>query len=262
MPTTMTVTSAKAEDAPPLAARVHRTLESEILSGDLPPGAKLVEEDVAERLRVSRGPVREAFRALEQAGLVRMEKNRGVFVREVSLREADEIYEVRAGLDELIGRLLASRLNAGQLGQLRALLSQMETAALTEDVDGYYPLNVEFHDLLARCTGNATLVASYRVLVNQLHLYRRETLARGPGSFTISTREHQEIVDALAAGDGIAAGQLLYEHAMESRERLHAAREPAPALARSPASAPRKRTPQARRSPSRPAIAQPAERRK
>jgi phosphonate utilization transcriptional regulator len=208
--------------APPLSARVHRELEREILTGRVAPGEKLVEEEVADRLQVSRGPVREAFRALEQAGLVRTGRNRGVFVREVSLAEADEIYEVRAGLDELIGRLVAARLTAAQLATLRALLARMEVAARTEDVDGYYPLNVEFHDLLARFTGNQTLVASYRILVNQLHLYRRETLARGSGSFPTSAREHLEIVDALAEGDAIKAGQLLYDHAMRSRERLHA----------------------------------------
>jgi len=59
--------------------------------------------------------------------------------------------------------------------------------------------------------------------VNELHLYRRETLARGPDSFPISTREHAAIVDALARRDGDRAGKLMYEHAMESRERLHAA---------------------------------------
>lgn len=218
----MTQPAAKPADAPPLAARVHAALERQILSGQVLPGEKLVEEDVADRLQVSRGPVREAFRALEQAGLVRMEKNRGVFVRQVSLKEADEIYEVRAGLDELIGRLVAARLTAERLAELRRLLTDMEFAARTEDVDDYYPLNVAFHDLLASCAGNATLLASYRILVNQLHLYRRETLARGPGSFVTSTREHQRIVDALAEGDGVKAGQLLYEHAMESRERLHA----------------------------------------
>jgi phosphonate utilization transcriptional regulator len=228
----VTAASAKALEEPPLAARVHQELEREILAGNLAPGAKLVEEDVADRLRVSRGPVREAFRALEQAGLVRMQKNRGVFVREVSLKEADEIYEVRAGLDELIGRVVAERLTAAQLAQMRDLLARMEVAARTEDVDGYYPLNVAFHDLLARATGNGTLVASYRILVNQLHLYRRETLARGPGSFATSTREHQLIVDDLAAGDGILAGQLLYDHAMESRERLHATLDAHPPRAR------------------------------
>src|SRR5450631_951020 len=88
-----------------LTTLVQRELERQIISGELEAGAKLNEAEIASELRVSRGPVREAFRALGQSGLVRTEKNRGVFVRQVSLEEAYEIYEVRAALDGLIGRL-------------------------------------------------------------------------------------------------------------------------------------------------------------
>jgi phosphonate utilization transcriptional regulator len=208
-----------------LTTLVQRELERRILAGELAPGDKLNEEAVAAQLNVSRGPVREAFRALESSGLVRTEKNRGVFVRQVSIGEADEIYEVRAGLDELIGRLLASRIQPGQLAQLRELLKKMQQVARAKNVEQYYPLNVQFHDLLAEFTGNGALLAHYRRLVNELHLYRRETLARGADSFPISTREHAAIVDALARRDGDRAGKLMYEHAMESRERLHEALE-------------------------------------
>jgi phosphonate utilization transcriptional regulator len=208
-----------------LTTLVQRELERRILAGDLAPGDKLSEETLAAQFNVSRGPVREAFRALESSGLVRTEKNRGVFVRQVSIEEADEIYEVRAGLDELIGRLLAARIQPGQLTQLRELLKKMQQAARARSVEQYYPLNVRFHDLLAEFTGNGTLLNHYRRLVNELHLYRRETLARGLDSFPISTREHTAIVDALARRDGDRAGSLMYEHAMESRDRLHAALE-------------------------------------
>jgi phosphonate utilization transcriptional regulator len=208
-----------------LTTLVQRELERRILAGELMPGAKLTEEEIAGKLNVSRGPVREAFRALESAGLVRTEKNRGVFVREVSIEDANEIYEVRAGLDELIGRLLAERIQPGQLAELRELLKKMQQAARARSVEDYYPLNVRFHDRLAEFTGNRTLIAHYRRLVNELHLYRRETLARGADSFPISAREHSGIVDALARRDADRAGTLLYQHAMESRDRLHAALE-------------------------------------
>jgi phosphonate utilization transcriptional regulator len=206
-----------------LTSLVQRELEHRILAGRLKPGDKLNEEDIAGQLDVSRGPVREAFRALESAGLVRLEKNRGVFVREISLAEADEIYEVRAGLDELIGRLAADRVQPGDVAELRELLKKMQQAGRARDVEAYYPLNVRFHDRLAELAGNRTLLATYRRLVNELHLYRRETLARGADSFPISTREHAAIVDAISRKDADRAARLLYEHAMESRERLHAA---------------------------------------
>lgn len=217
-----------------LTTVVRQELERRILAGVLAPGAKLNEADVADDLKVSRGPVREAFRALEQAGLVRVEKNRGVFVRELSIAEADELYEVRAGLDALIGRLAAQRITPGQVQQLRELLRSMQKAARARSVDDYYPLNVRFHDLLAQFTGNVTLQATYRRLVNELHLFRRETLAHGPHSFPISTAEHAAIVDALGQGQGERAALLLFEHAMESRERLHKALEHPRTPARAP----------------------------
>ncbi|MGE0358486.1 MAG: phosphonate utilization associated transcriptional regulator [Burkholderiales bacterium] len=220
-----------------LTTLVKQELERRILAGDILPGDKLNEADVAAELRVSRGPVREAFRALEQAGLVRTEKNRGVFVRQVSLAEADEIYEVRAGLDELIGRLAAERATPADIAELRELVGQMRQAGQAQDVDAYYPLNIRFHDRLAQLAGNGTLLAAYRRLINELHLYRRRTLARGQDAFPTSTSQHAEIVEALAARDATLAGELLYQHAVKSRSRLHEALErednlPPPALVR------------------------------
>ena len=204
-----------------LTTLVQREIERRILAGQLRPGAKLNEADVAGEMNVSRGPVREAFRALEEAGLVRTEKNRGVFVRELSLEEADENYELRAGLDELIGRLAAERATTAQLREVRELLKAMQKAARARDVDTYYPLNVRFHDALAQCAANRALLTAYRRLVNELHLFRRETLAHGADSFPISTREHAEIVEALERRDGDTTARLLYAHAMESKDRLH-----------------------------------------
>jgi phosphonate utilization transcriptional regulator len=212
-----------------LTTLVQRELVRRILAGELAPGAKISEADVAALFNVSRGPVREAFRALEAEGLVRTEKNRGVFVREVSVAEADEIYAVRAGLDRTIGQLVAGTIKPIEVSELRDLLRKMGHAARSRNVAEYYPLNVRFHERLAELSGNRTLLAMYRRLVNALHLYRRETLARVSESFPISTREHAEIVDALARRDGERAGRLLYEHAMESRQRLHVALEERPA---------------------------------
>src|SRR3954464_917656 len=108
-----------------LAMLARRGVERRLVSGEIAVGAKLNEVDIANALGVSRGPVREAFRALDQAGLVRVEKNRGVFVRQVSLQEANEIYEVRAALEGLIGRLTAQRIDAEEIEQLRGIVKKM-----------------------------------------------------------------------------------------------------------------------------------------
>ena len=219
-----------------LPTLVEKELERMILAGDLPAGGKLNEASVAELLGVSRGPVREAFRALEASGLVRLEKNRGVFVRQISVDEADEIYEVRAALDEFVGRRLAQTASSDDVRDLRARVERMERAAAKGNVDAYATANLEFHDRLVELTKNEKLLATYRRLVNELNLYRRATLAQ-TGTLPVSTREHREIVDRIAAGQAAAAGRALFDHVMASRERMHRTRGPA----RSPAqSLPRK----------------------
>jgi phosphonate utilization transcriptional regulator len=214
-----------------LPGLVQRELERMILAGDLGAGAKLNEEAIAAMLGVSRGPVREAFRALEESGLVRLEKNRGVFVRQIALAEADEIYELRAVLDEFVGRRVAQTITPEALRALRALVERMDKAAARDDLDAYHDANVQFHDSLVELAGNTKLLLTYRRLVNELHLYRRATLAQA-GALPVSTREHHEILDKISAGQAAAAGRALFEHVMGSRERMHRARDPQPAAAK------------------------------
>ncbi len=219
---------------------VRQELERMILAGELAAGAKLTEAALAARLGVSRGPVREAFRALGEMGLVRVEKNRGVFVRRISVEEADQIYEVRAILDEWIGRRLAQTATSEQIRALRGHVERMEKAAVRHDVDGYYHLNLEFHDRLVAACGNPKLVATYRRLVNELSLFRHQTLARGE-TMSGSTREHREIVERIASGNPAAAGKALLDHVLAGRERMHRAHpDAAPATRRSLAGAARR----------------------
>jgi len=207
-----------------LPTLVQRELTQQIIAGDLRAGAKLNEVDVALRLGVSRGPVREAFRALEESGLVRFEKNRGVFVRQVSLEEADEIFELRALLDEYAGRRAARNATAGDVATLQKLVDGMERAAARGDVDEYFALNLEFHDRIIELAGNAKLARLYRRLVNELHLYRRASLGAA-GNLPVSVAEHRAIIDRIAAHQPAAAGRLLHDHVLHSRERAHRARD-------------------------------------
>lgn len=210
---------------------VQRELERRILAGEYPVGGKLNEAAIADSLGVSRGPVREAFRALEESGLVRLEKNRGVFVRQIAVEEADEIYELRAILDEHAGRHIARKVAADDLRRLRALVDLMDRAVAGADIDAYHAANLEFHDTLVALTGNRKLLATYRRLVNELHLYRRATLARA-GVLPVSVREHHDILDRIAANDAAGAGTALFEHAMRSRRHMHLTRQDAAPVAK------------------------------
>ena len=204
-----------------LTSLVQREIERRIVGGELAPGTKLNEAELAGDLRVSRGPVREAFRALEQAGLVRTEKNRGVFVRQVSREEASDIFEVRAALEREIGALAAKRATREHLERLRAIVKRMQAAGRKRDPDAYFPLNIEFHEVLAGAAGNRALAAHYRRVVNELNLYRREAIQRNVDVIPVSTEEHAAIVEAVAKGDAARAERLLYEHVINSRSRLH-----------------------------------------
>jgi DNA-binding GntR family transcriptional regulator len=205
-----------------LATIAQNELERRIISGEIAAGSKLNEVDVAGALGVSRGPVREAFRALSQAGLVRVEKNRGVFVRQVSLDEANEYYEVRAALEGLIGRLAARRISIDEIEQLRGVVKRMHQVQTGGRPEDYFALNVEFHDGLARAARNNALLANYRSVVNQLDLYRRATISRSVENIPLSTQEHEAIVEAVAAREEARAEALLTEHVLVSRARLHA----------------------------------------
>ena len=204
-----------------LTSLVQREVERRILAGEISPGAKLNEAELAAAMGISRGPVREAFRALEQAGLVHTQKNRGVFVRQVSVEEADEIYEVRAGLEAQIGRLAAQRISREQVEGLRDIVRRMQAVGRKRDPDASFPLNIEFHEALAAAARNRALAATYRRVVNELNLYRREAIRRDVEIIPLSTREHEAIVDAVAKGDAARAERLLYEHVINSRARLH-----------------------------------------
>lgn len=211
-----------------LTSVVQAELERMILSGELAPGAKLTEMALAAQLGVSRGPLREAFRMLEEAGLVRTEKNRGVFVRDIPIDEAVEIFDLRAAMEELVGRRLAETITTAQLKEIRGLVDAMERLVKAGDVRQYHLLNLQFHERLVEMAGNRKLSAIYRKLIKELSLFRRLNLADG-WLMPISASEHRAIVKAIAAGDAEAAGRAMFEHVMESKERTvnnHVRRHP------------------------------------
>ncbi len=201
---------------------VQVEIEQLILSGELAVGQHVNESELASRFGTSRGPIREALRALEESRLVRSEKNRGVFVREISVAEADEIYDMREALDELIGQRVAERATEQELRDLKSVVAEMDDATRVQDVKAYHALNLKFHDMLVDFAGNARLTESYRLLTKGLLLFRLRGLQDG-GGFAVSNTEHRAVIEAIGARDSARAGRLLRRHAAESRARMHKA---------------------------------------
>src|SRR5258706_15515977 len=202
-----------------LVPLVQDEIERLIAAGELEGGDRINESALAVRLAVSRGPIREACRMLERIGLLRSELNRGFFVREASLKEALDLYDVRASLFGLAGRLLATSISATQLAELEDLVRQMDEAAGISSITAFYPLNLRFHRRIIDFADNYKLAMTMPSLEAELHLFRTRGLIR-PGAMRVSNAEHRSIVDALATRDITAAGRLLENHIIAGKSRF------------------------------------------
>jgi DNA-binding GntR family transcriptional regulator len=203
-----------------LVSIIRREIERMIEEGELNPGDWVNEAMLASRLSVSRGPVREACRGLEQSGLLHFIVNRGMFVRKIELREAAELYDLRAALFALAGRTLAPKVTDAQIEVLGDLVDAMDQASAgTGALAKYYPLSLEFHRTLFEFAGNARLLAVYQSFVQELELFRRRALVPA-GRMADSNREHRRILEAIAARDAEAASRLMEAHALDAKQRL------------------------------------------
>ena len=205
-----------------LAMALRTEIEKMILQGGMPMGERLNENYFAEKFQVSRGPVREAFRALVEAGLVEFIPNRGVFIRQVSLDQAVAAYEVRAALFSMAGRLAATRRRKEEILKFRGLVHDMDDAIERRDSDLYYRLNLELHGAVMEAARNERLAATYQGLIKELHLFRAKNLGLGDhvDNARRSNVEHASMVEAIAAGDEMRSYQAHYDHVVNARERL------------------------------------------
>jgi DNA-binding GntR family transcriptional regulator len=199
-----------------------------ILKGVLVPGQRINEPDVANRLQVSRVPVREALRELESSGLVVSRKHSGVFVRQLDALEIRDLYQMRGLLDGFAGRC-AAQLPAGKLdallGLLDASIDAMLEAASQRDVHRYYAENLHFHWAIVQAAGNRQLSDTYRGIVQKLHLSRLKNLSQDVG-MQASIAEHVEIVKALRSGDAVRCESLMARHVGDAFDRLKDAEPP------------------------------------
>jgi len=201
-----------------LTAIVSKELERMILSGEIKAGERLNEQLLATRLGVSRGPVREATRALERAGLVTVMVNQGVFVRQIGFEEAIEIYDVRAVVFGFACQRLAGRLSNGQAAELSELIAGMDEAIGHGDSKMYYELNLRFHDAIMTFAAHGRAKQVYESLINETHLFRQRSLGTRD-SMQESNGEHVAMLKALIEGDGERARKIGEEHSLAGKRR-------------------------------------------
>lgn len=195
----------------PLPERAYHAIKEAILSLQLEPGAALVENELAAQLGISKIPLREALHQLENEGLVTRIPYKGVYVSNLSLKEAAEITAVRGALEGLAARLAAQRLDDKQLAEAERLLDEAERALNEGNKDLCVARGKEFHDLLIANCGNSELPPLLQVLDDRFHRFRLIS-NEVRGRTAQSQHEHRSVLQALKRRDPEAVEAAMRHH--------------------------------------------------
>jgi DNA-binding GntR family transcriptional regulator len=196
----------------------YRYLKTRIMSAALPPGASLNELEIAQALGISRTPVREAIRKLEQEGLAMRYPNRGAIVTKLSMKDVLEIWQIREILEPAACRLAAARIEHTALERIEKVLLKLKgRLAGPEDYEAFLRADLDLHGLILEASGNATLRQVLDLLNERIIQVRVVT---SPPRFQRSVDEHIEIVGALRDRDGSAAAEAMRRHLANAREHL------------------------------------------
>lgn len=196
------------------------SIREQILNGGFQRGEHLVEARIAQRLGISRGPVREAFKLLRAEGLVAEEPRRGTFVVILDSDDVREIYDLRAAIEASAAAQVATRRDEGAITELRSILTTMQDASKAGDVRAISRADMAFHEAICRLSGNGRMHSVFvqhapalRTLlkVNEL-VYSSEEIAE----------QHRPIVDAIAAGDSAEARALCEAHCRQASDKIAA----------------------------------------
>jgi DNA-binding GntR family transcriptional regulator len=213
----MTTPQTKPEQG--LSLSIAEQLKHLIFTGEIAPGERINEAALALRMGTSRGPIREAIRILTGLGIVTAVVNKGVFVRKISVREMLDIYELRALVFGFAAQRAAENIADAERAEFERLLAQMDQAAEANDGALYYDLNLDFHALILRLSGNGRAQQAYFDYVNELHLFRRRYF-NASGNMRKSNAEHRLIYEAIASGSTARAKTMAERHVWSGRQRL------------------------------------------
>ena len=184
----------------PLRDVVFNTLRQAILRGEMEPGERLMEIQLADKLGVSRTPIREAIRKLELEGLVIMIPRKGAEVAHITEKDMRDVLEVRAALEELAATLACRNVTPDRIEELKMANKRFEAAIISKDVVAIVDADVNFHDIIYAMTDNQRLIQIINNLREQMYRYRVEYL-KDQNNYPILIAEHDAIVNALEQRD-------------------------------------------------------------
>jgi DNA-binding GntR family transcriptional regulator len=194
-------------------------LRQRLIQGQIPPGAKLNERELAQDLAVSRTPLREAIRMLAAEGLVELLPNRGAVALQLSPQDVADTFDVIGGLEGQAGALAAERITDAELTEIRALHLEMRAAHTRRDLPGYYRLNAEIHARINAAARNPVLTRTWQTINARLQALRfRSNFDETKWARALD--EHERMVELLAARDGAALRALLEQHLRHKRDAV------------------------------------------
>lgn len=208
-----------------IVAQVHEQLRNAILLGEIRPGVKTSQAELARDLGVGRTPLREAVRMLQDEGLVLAEPNRRVQIASLSVQDAEELYIMRIALEVAASRITAPQLTRGDIAELEGLMAQMSHLASADSVALFRPVHRAFHERFVAGAGTrpAALIAE---LFDHAERYRAVYGAAAPDHFGRRTAEHRAMLDAAAAGDADAVAVAVAVHYVKTARLVSDALDP------------------------------------
>lgn len=203
----------------PFARQVADTLRDMIIRGEMPPGGRIVERALSEQLKVSRTPLREALKLLEAEGLIEISQNKGARIMSFTPSEAQNLFEVIAGLESLAAELAATRIDAAGLAALDDMHALMRAHYDRREKDPYFALNSAIHDTIVGASGNPILVATHANLMLRARRGRYMAIL-DPLRWQESVAEHDAVMAALHARDPERARQIWQRHLLRTGETV------------------------------------------
>ena len=204
----------------PLRDVVFNTLRDAILTGKLVPGERLMENQLADKLGVSRTPVREALRMLELENLVELVPRKGAQVLDMSEKDVINILEVRSALEGLATSLACKKMAKEDLQQLKEMEAEFEHAVAENDVEKFVDIDEDFHDLIFTATENDKLISIFRNLRIQLYRYRMAHAKNDETSMATIVAHHRSIIRAIENHDGEEGASVAQSHIKYQAESI------------------------------------------
>ena len=203
-----------------LPDQLYEYLSDSIIEGKIKPSEKLIENDLCHQFGISRSPIRECFRILESEGLVIINPRKGTFVRELTSRDIEEVFPVRAALESLAARLAVPKITEKEIGIFNDLITKMEEALSNKDIKSFLRFNFTFHSIFIKASNNQVLEKTLKNLGKGIWLRIAFLYYQSPSGLDFSNKIHKEIVKSFQEKDAVSVQRLVEEHIEHAKLQL------------------------------------------